>query len=177
MTTLRRTRSARGAVIALALAAVFAAPAAAAQPTRSIYYPTGGSHPAGQGCAFDITFVDAPGSRITETDFADGRVASDVHAIATLTNVTNGHTFVHKAFFHDVYTYNASTGDYTDVTNGQVIAWLVPGDVSPFGGIVGPDGLAVRFEGTVWSTWNEIANATTYIAYKGTATNVCELLS
>ena len=177
MTKRHITRSARGGAIAIALMVVLAAPAAAAKPTRTIFYPTGGTHPAGEGCAFNITYVDTPGSRITETDFADGRIATDVHAIATLTNETNGHTFVHKAFFHDVYTYDPSTGDYNDVTNGQVIAWLLPGDVSPFGGIVGPNGLAVRFEGTVWSTWNEIANATTYIAYKGTATNVCDLLS
>jgi len=170
------TRSVRGAVIAVALALLLAAPAAAAQPTRTVFYPTGGLHPAGQGCAFDISFVDAPGSRITVTDFSNGTEATDVHAIATLTNDATGATFVHKAFFHDLSWFDAANGVWRDVTNGQVVVWLYPGDIGPYG-IVGADGLAVRIEGTVWSAWDPNANAVTEFAYKGTVTNVCTLLS
>ena len=169
-------RAARGALIAMALTFVVAAPAGAARPTRTISYPTGGSHPAGQGCPFNISYVDAPGSRITVTDFSDGREAADVHAVATLTNDATNATFVHKAFFHDVSWFDAASGVYEDVTNGQFVAWLLPGDVGPFG-IVGANGLAVRIEGTAWSAWDPVANAVTEFAYVGTATNVCALLS
>jgi len=172
----RLTRTARGAVIALILAVVWAAPAAAAQPTRTVSHPTGGSHPAGQGCAFDISYVDAPGSRITVTDFSDGREAADVHAVATLTNDETGATFVHKAFFHDVSWFDAADGVYRDVTHGQFVVWFFPGDVGPYG-IVGADGLSLRIEGTVWSAWGPNANAITEFAYVGTVTNVCALLS
>lgn len=171
-----RTRSARGAAIAVVLALLWATPAAASQPTRTVFHPTGGSHPAGQGCAFDITYVDAPGSRITVTDFSDGREASDVHAVATLTNVGTGATFVHRAFFHDVFWYDAANGVYQDVTNGQFVVWFFPGDVGPYG-IVGADGLALRIEGTAWSAWDPNANAVTKFAYRGTLTNICALLS
>lgn len=170
------SRSARSAGIALALALLSVAPAAAAQPTRTVFYPTGGSHPAGQGCAFDITFVDAPGSRITVTDFSDGRELAIVHAVATLTNVDTGKTFVHKAFFHDVSWYDAADDVWRDVTDGQVVIWLYPGDLGPYG-IVGSDGLAVRIEGTVWTAWDPNANAVTEFAYVGTIQNVCDLLS
>jgi hypothetical protein len=170
------TRTARGAVIALAIAAIWAAPAAAAQPARTVLHPTGGLHPAGQGCAFDISYVDAPGSRITITDFSDGSEMVDAHAIATLTNDETGATFVHKAFFHDVSSYDPATGLYTGMTNGQVVNWFYPGDVGPYG-IVGPDGLALRFEGTIWYTWDANLNALTQFAYVGTVTNVCDLLS
>lgn len=51
-----------------------------------------------------------------------------------------------------------------------------PGDVGPYG-IVGADGLALRIEGTIWSTWDPNLNAVTEFAYQGTVTNVCDLLS
>jgi hypothetical protein len=174
----RLSRAARGAVIALVLAMVCAAPApaAAAQPTRTVFHPTGGSHLAGQGCAFDISYVDAPGARITVTDFSDGREAADVHAVVTLTNDETGTTFVHKAFFHDLTWFDTADGVYRDVTDGQVLVWLSQGDLGPYG-IVGADGLAVRFEGTVSSTWDPNVNAVTEFAYQGTVQNVCTLLS
>jgi hypothetical protein len=175
MNTFRRTAS--GAVIALILAFAAAAPAAAAQPTRTVYHLTGGTHAAGQGCTFDITYVDTPGSRQTVTDYSDGREATDTHAIATLMNVTNGKTFVHKAFFHDVYRFDPATNTYVGMTNGQVINWFYPGDVSPYGGIVGPDGLAIRYEGTIWYTYDATTFALIAFSYQGTATNVCDLLS
>jgi hypothetical protein len=158
------------------LALLWATPTAAAQPTRTILHPTGGLHPAGQGCAFDVSYVEAPGARISITDYSDGREAADVHAVATLTNEVTGATFVHKAFFHDVFWFDAAAGVYRDVTNGQFVAWFLPGDVGPYG-IVGADGLGLRVEGTAWSTWDPIANAVTEFTYRGTLTNVCELLS
>ncbi len=176
MKKVRLTRSARGAIIAVALALVWAAPAAAAQPTRTVFYPTGGSHPAGQGCTFAISYVDAPGARITVTDFSDGREVSDVHAIATLTNDANDKTYVHKAFFHAVDWYDAANGVWRSVIDGQSVSWFYPGDLGPYG-IVGADGLALRIEGTVWVTWDPNANAVTEFAYVGTITNVCTLLS
>jgi hypothetical protein len=176
MTKLRLIRTARGAGIALVLAVLWAAPAAAAEPMRTVLHPTGGLHPAGQGCAFDISYVDAPGARITVTDFSDGREISDVHAVATLTNDETGATFVHKAFFHDVNWLDAANGVYRGMTNGQSVFWFFPGDVGPYG-IVGADGLALRIEGTIWYSADATTFAITEFAYNGTATNVCTLLS
>lgn len=157
------------------LAAIWAAPAAS-QPARTVLHPTGGLHAAGQGCAFDISYVDAAGSRITVTDFSDGTELADAHAIATLTNDETGETFVHKAFFHDVSWFDSADQVYRGMTNGQVVEWFFPGDVGPCG-VVGDDGLALRFVGTVWYTWDPSVNALTEFAYQGTVTNVCDLLS
>jgi len=174
MSAIRRTAS--GAAIALVLALAAVAPAAAAQPSRAVYHLTGGTHAAGEGCAFDISYVDTAGSRQTVTDFSDGREEVNTHAVATLTNESNGKTFVHKAFFHDVSWFDATAGVYRDLTNGQVIEWFYPGDVGPFG-VVGPDGAAYRIEGTVWLTWDPDVNAITEFSYVGTVTDVCALLA
>src|SRR5258706_2029456 len=73
MTKLRLTRTTRGAVVALALALLGAAPAAAAQPTRTVIVAGPVAHyPAGTGCEFDVTVYRSPGSRTTITDFSDG---------------------------------------------------------------------------------------------------------
>ena len=172
----RLTRSAHGAAIALVFALLVAAPAAAAQPTRTVFHPTGGLHPAGQGCAFNISYVDAPGARITVTDFSDGSEASDVHAVATLTNDSTGSTFVHKAFFHDVNWLDAANGVFRGMTNGQSVFWFFPGDVGPYG-IVGGDGLALRIEGTIWYAADATTFAVKEFSYQGTVTDVCALLS
>ena len=50
----RRTRLARGAIIAVVLGLLWAAPAAAAQPTRLVRAGHGGVLPAGTACAFDV---------------------------------------------------------------------------------------------------------------------------
>lgn len=64
-------RSARGAVLAVALALAVAAPAAAATPpTRTVSYPTGWFAPAGQACTFDIRGVPTSGFA-ARTTFSD----------------------------------------------------------------------------------------------------------
>jgi hypothetical protein len=158
------------------LAVVSVTPAAAAQPIRTVLHPTGGLHPAGQGCPFDVSYVDAPGARIVITDFSDGREETNVHAIATLTNDETGATFVHKAFFHDVFWLDAPNGVYRSITNGQSVFWFNPGDIGPFG-VVGADGLALRVEGTIWAAYDATTFAVTEFDYAGTVTNVCDLLS
>jgi hypothetical protein len=158
------------------LALVVAAPAAAVQPTRSLFHLTSGLHPAGHGCAFDISYVDAPGARVAVTDFSDGRETADMHAVATLTNDETGATFVHKAFFHDVSWLDAAGGVYRGMTNGQSVIWFNPGDIGP-DGVVGADGLALRIEGTLWYAADATTFAITEFSYAGTLTNVCDLLS
>ena len=77
----RLTRSARGALIALGLALLVAAPAAAAQPTRTVHSPRPG-RPLSQlapGASSTSPPTAAAEQRVTE--FSDGREAVETHYI------------------------------------------------------------------------------------------------
>src|SRR4051812_24833647 len=72
MTKLRMTRMARVSVIAVTLALVVAAPAAAAQPTRTVNHDLRPwVLPAGTACAFDVIATQVKGFA-TQTTFSDG---------------------------------------------------------------------------------------------------------
>ena len=69
----RLTRSARGAVIAVTLALLVAAPAAAAPPTRTARPLAGGFVlPAGMACAFDVAGDPTGGFRAQTTSAKGG---------------------------------------------------------------------------------------------------------
>ena len=172
----RLTRSARGAVIALMLALVCAAPTAAAQPTRTVFSSQSHVDPAGTACPFDVLFEPLPGGFDAITDFSDGREAFSAHVDVLVTNQESGATFVHKAKFTGIDRYDPATGIDLGVTNGQVLMQFYPGDMGPFG-VVGSSGALLRFVGTSWYTWDANANAITAFGYQGTVTDVCALLS
>ena len=81
---LRLPRTARGAVIALVFGLVYAAPAAAAVPTRTVrHLPADrvGHFPADDGCTFNVTVYSDPKGRVTVTDFSNGTEVYEVHAM------------------------------------------------------------------------------------------------
>jgi hypothetical protein len=171
----RLTRSARGAVITVLLAAFWAAPAAAAQPTRVVFYPHSHVDPAGTACAFDVLFEPLAGWDAL-TDFSDGAEVLKAQVDVLVTNEETGATFVHKATFHGIDRFDATTGIDLGMTNGQVLMQFYPGDIGPFG-VVGANGGLFRFVGTNWYTWDANVNAITAFAYQGTVTDVCAALS
>lgn len=78
-------RPARGAFIALVLALMMAAPAAAAQPTRSVHPLSGGfTLPAGTACPFDVagepSTVSVRNGFSAKTVFSNGTVLRFVRA-------------------------------------------------------------------------------------------------
>ena len=178
MRRLRLTRMARGAVIALALALLCAAPAVAAQPTsRTVTRPTGtGSYSAsGSGCGFAVSYVIQPGYRETWTEFSDGTEWLDEQGFVMLTNPANGKTFLRSDHFHGVVGLDALSGLYQGVSSGQQTWSFLPGDVGPYGPTEAP-GLGVYFDGTVrWSF--DANNVTRDFSFTGTVTDVCALLS
>ena len=172
------TRTARGAVIALTLAAIWAAPVAAAQPTsRTVTHPTGsGSYSAiDSGCGFAVDYVIEPGYRRTWTEFSDGTEWFDGLGFVMLTNPANGKTFLRQDHFHDVIRFDAATGLSQGVGHGQSTWGFYPGDPGPFGLVQAP-GLGIYFDGTVrWtndSNWVILA-----FSYTGRLTDICALLS
>ena len=175
---LRLTRTARGAVIAVALALVVAAPAAADQPTRTVTHPQDGGIISAQesGCGFAVAVGADPNARVTVTDFSDGTEVIEANTTRTLTNVLNGKTYLRINRYHDVERFDAANGVYRGTQIGQSTWSFWPGDMGPYGLVQAP-GLGLHFVGTIWYTWDPNANAITEFAFKGTIEDVCALLS
>lgn len=167
------------AAVGVALALAVAAPAAAARPTRTVV--DGHDHllAADQtGCGFAVYVAIAPGGRIVTTEYSDGAIVTDEYEVRTLTNVSNGKTFVQHAAWHDVEWFDPATGIIRGITNGRQAAGFFPGDVSPYGGTVQAPGLGVEFVGTQWYTYDTTIGRLTAFAYQGKPiTDICALLS
>jgi hypothetical protein len=169
-------RTARGAVVALVLALVAAAPAAAAQPTRTIIVAGPATHyPAGTGCDFDVTVYRPMGGRTAITDFSDGRETALNHAIhRTITNDATGATFVEESISHEVDTF--ANGLIAGTINGQFIWQFYPGDVGPDGTVL-DHVLALYIQGNATYVVDGTTFATLEIHIVGTVTDICAALS
>ena len=170
------TRPARGAFIALVLALMVAAPAAAAQPTRTVYSLDPVSHyPAGTGCVFDVTAYRS--GRTALTEFSDGRAAFETHYIDyAIVNDANGKTFVTNLVHHEVDWYDAANDVYRGQSSGDTIFQFMPGDVGPDGGIV-DHVFAIYIKGTVTYVVDGTTFATLAITIHGSATDICAAIS
>jgi hypothetical protein len=179
MTKLRLTRTARGAVIALVLALVWAAPAAAAAPTRTVtHFPADrvGHFPAGTGCTFDVTVYSAPKGSVTVTDFSDGTEVYVVHAMfRTITSDVTGATFVENQEYRDAEWIDATSGLLRGETSGQFIDTFFPGDVGPYG--VVDQVVSYSIIGSQTYVLDPNTYATLALNIKGTITNICAAIS
>ncbi len=174
----RLTRLARGAVIALALALVIAAPAAAAQPTRTIFRWTNlvEHFPAGMGCTFDVTVQLMPGAQVTVTDFSDGREVVEEHSMhRTITSDVTGKSFVENQEFRDAEWIDPTSGLRLGESSGQFIDTFAPGDVGPYGVVDQTVSYAVI--GSQTYVLDPNTYATLAVTIKGTITNICASIS
>ncbi len=171
----RLPRAARGAVVAVALALVAAAPAAAAQPTRTVFDLNPFVRPAGAGCAFAVAGQPS-GGFIAETDFSDGSVLLSVRARGAYVNVDTGARLLDVDSYRDLSRYDPVTGIVVGVESGQSTWYFLPGEVGPFGVVQYP-GAYYHFIGTVSYTYDTNANRSTQFAYTGTITDICAALS
>jgi hypothetical protein len=169
------TRPALGGVIALALGLVVAAPAAAAQPTRTVYH--GGSPftiPADKACPFPVEGQPS-GGFAAYTEFSDRHLAGGVHLKGAYVNAETGARYPTLDNFHFSQWTDANTGNTYVVLEGQAADWFLPGDTGPFG-TVGAHGAMYDFVGRI--TFTIDANgATTQFSWVGTATDICAALS
>jgi hypothetical protein len=177
MTKLRLTRPARGAVIALALALVVAAPAAAATPpTRVVYGLDPFVLPAGTACAFDVEGQPSWGF-IAVTTFSDGRELQSVRAHGAYVNMATGATFPTADTSRVLNQFDPATGIHVIVIDGQNSYSFLPGDMGPFGVVTNSNGAFYHIDGSVKLTWNQITNQITEFAYSGNVTDICAALS
>ncbi len=174
----RLTRTARGSVIAIALALVAAAPAAAVQPTRTVIVAGPVSHyPAGTGCDFDVTVYRSPGSRTTITDFSDGHEMLLNHAThRTIVNDATGAAFVETSAYREVDRFDADAGVIRGAVTGQSIFAFAPGDVAPNGSIVDHT-YSIFIRGKVSYVIDATTFATLAISVQGSYTDICAAIS
>lgn len=177
----RRNRLARGAGIALTLGLIAAAPAAAAQPTRTVRPLSGGFVlPAGTACAFAVagspSTVSVRNGFVSTLAFSSGEVLRFVRAEGAYVNLATGAEFPTEDTFRDLSTYDAATGIIVGVESGETTWSFLPGDQGPFG-IVGSDGALYHMIGTVSYTFDVNTNHATQFAYTGSVTDVCAALS
>ena len=170
-------RAARGAVIALALAAIVAAPAAAAQPTRTVIDSSPVAHyAAGEGCPFAVSVYQTPGSRVTVTDFSDGSTVYEHHQMKRrITNDATGASFTENQIYHDLEWIDPSNGWIRGITSGQSIQQFYPGDVGPYGIQESPDAYVIY--GTTWWAWDPATQHQTEFTWTGTLTDICASIS
>jgi hypothetical protein len=173
----RLSRTARGAVIALALALVAAAPAAAAQPTRTVNELDGFVIPAGEACEFAVEGQPSRVGFAAKTVFSDGTVQLSVRSVGQYVNVETGATFPTEDTYRDLSRFDDATGILVGVENGETTWSFLPGDVGPFGVVTSSTGVLYHFVGSVSYTFDTNTNHTTQFAYSGTVTDVCAALS
>ena len=171
----RLPRTARGALIAMALGLVVAAPAAAAQPTRTVYR---GGQPftirADDACPFPVE-AQPSGGFAAHTEFSDGHLAGGVHLKGDYVNAETGARYPTLDNFQFSQWTDATTGNTYVVLEGQAADSFLPGDTGPYG-TVGAHGAFYDFVGRI--TFTIDANgATTQFSWVGTATNICAALS
>jgi len=174
-------RSSRGAAFAMALMLVAAAPAAAAQSSRTVRPVSGGfSLPAGTACAFDVaaqpSTVTIDHGFIANTTFSDGTVLRFVRATGAYVNVATGARYPTQDTFRDFSSYDPETRLQVGVETGQMTWSFLPGDIGPFG-VVGSDGALYHFIGTVSYTWDDNTFHITEFSFVGSVEDVCAALS
>ena len=167
--------AARGAVIALGLALVLAAPAAGAQPVKTAHlglYPF--TIPADTACPFAVEGQPDFGFSQYWT-VSDTPLRGTVHAHGAYVNADTGARYPTLDNFSFAQTYDPATGSIYVKFQGQGAWWFLPGDTGPFG-TVGPHGAFYDFVGMISATIYA-DGATTQFSWKGTATDICAALS
>ena len=170
-------RIATGAVVALVLALAATSPAAAAQPTRTVYqlrYPFF-TIQAGNFCDFAVEGHPSWGFQAS-TEFSDGSTQWSVRAHGAYVNPANGDSYWVEDNWRDRDRPIAGTTRVYSVVNGQATYTFWPGDMGPYGLV---DHLvSYHIVGTTYATWDSVTYQTYSFAWSGgTITNVCAELS
>jgi len=166
--------------VIVAVVAVIAVPSAmAAGPIRTVFTPGPFTFFAGQGCAFDVRAVPDEDARVVITEFDDGRVVTQGHGNATLTNLETGASIVTRSRARIVDTPGPEANELLVEISGQINFAFFPGDPGPFGE-VGEPGLLLHMVGHQRFTLADVGQPTERLvefSFSGRTTDICALLS
>ena len=171
------TRTAFGAVVALALALAMAAPAAAAQPDRYVIQGTLVSHyAAGEGCEFDVTAYKLPSAHTTVTTFSDGTQFYDAHSLhRRIVSDVTGLEYDESIVSHEIDNVDANGIDHGSIS-GQFIWTFFVGDVFIDGSVMDHvTSLDMVGRATYTVDWD--TGATLAISFVGQSTDICAAIS
>lgn len=175
----RLTRPARGAAIALVLGLLVAAPAAAAQPARTVFHFSGDRvqhYLAGNGCPFDVTVHLTSRAGVSITDFSDGREVIEENSMhRAISSDVTGKTFVENQEFRDVEWIDPTTGLRFGETSGQFIDTFWRGDVGPYG--IVDQNVSYAIVGHQTYVLDPNTYATLALTVTGTITDICAAIS
>ena len=170
-------RAARGAVIAIVLAAVWAAPTMAGQPDRYVIPGTLVSHyPAGEGCDFDVTAYKLPTAHTTVVTFSDGTQFYDAHSLhRRIVSDVTGLEYDESIVSHEVDNVDANGIDHGSI-NGQFIWTFLVGDMYLDGSVMDHvTSLDMVGRATYTVDWN--TGATLAISFVGQYADICAAIS
>lgn len=173
----RAGQAALGLGLLIGLALLWAAPAAAAGPTRTVIPSTDPieHYSAGSGCTFNVTTYLSPGARTTVTNFSDGRSVYEAHSMhRTIMSDVTGKAYVENLQFRDVEQVDAS-GVIHGVTTGQQIQQFYPGDVGPFGLV--DQTVAYQINGIANWSYDPATGHQPAFSYMGTIIDICAAIS
>src|SRR5262245_15551857 len=168
------TRTARGTVVALALSLLVAAPAAAAQPSRSVsvFNDLVRHFPAGVACEFDVT-LNVPEHRYTLMDFTSGKEVSFGHGLRRISNDATGDSIDLSIDAHEIDWWGSViVGSVT----GRSIFTFAVGDAGPDGGVV-DHVYSIYIVGRVSYVIDPTTFATLAISIDGTYMDICAAIS
>lgn len=170
-------QTASRAVIALALVLVAAAPAAAAQPTRTVFPRAAVSHSGpGQACEFAVTAYNQPSARTTLVEFSDGTLVFETHAMhRRIVNDATGAEYDENLASHEIDNVDGNGIDHGSI-NGQFIWTFLVGDRYIDGTILDHVvSLDMVGRATYTLDWN--TGVTLSIDFAGQYTDICAALS
>ena len=170
------TRRAAGAVFALVLVLVVAAPAAAAKPIKTTHRSLQGfTIPADTACQFDVD--GSPDFGFSQRwNLSDGSIKGAFHAHGAYVNDETGARYPTLDNFSFIQWTDPITGLIHVVLHGQAADSFLPGDVGPFG-TVGEHGAFYDFVGRVTFTIDPVTGHVSQFSWAGTATDICAALS
>lgn len=169
-------RTARGAIIALVVAAIWAAPAAAAKPVKDTFHTLSGfTLDADTACPFDVD--GSPDFGFSQRwKLSNGAVKGAFHAHGAYVNDETGARYPTLDNFSFIQWVDPTSGLTHVILQGQAADSFLPGDVGPFG-TVGEHGAFYDFVGRVTFTIDLDTGHVSQFSWTGTATDICAALS
>jgi hypothetical protein len=174
--TNRRTLATLATALSAAGALVIAPAVGAGKPVRTPLPAEPLALDAGSSCRFDVVLTPQAGTRITQTEFDDGRVVIKTNGSSNVANADTGAEVTVRDHSTVTNVLDADANDLHIEASGQTIFYFFPGDQGPFGE-VGPNGGLFHVTGHVEEIWDLDTDVVTAFSLNGRATELCSRIA